>query len=94
MGGAQNCLMVSVTSDRLIVQPWFPFNLMFLPELYDLEYSIPRTHIRTVVEKRFLFWKYLEITFLTSEGGTHSISLLLRKKDEFLKSLGGIAGAV
>ena len=31
LGGARNCLLVAVVPDALIVQPRFPFNLMFLP---------------------------------------------------------------
>ena len=48
LGGARNCLLVAVTPDALIIQPRFPFNLMFLPEIYGLEYRIPGLNIRAV----------------------------------------------
>lgn len=38
---AQNCLLVAVTDEALSVVPKFPFNLMFLPEIYGLERTIP-----------------------------------------------------
>ncbi|MBF0408695.1 MAG: hypothetical protein HQM10_15210 [Candidatus Riflebacteria bacterium] len=57
LGGARNCLTVAVTDNSLIVQPKFPFNLMFLPEIYDLEYSIPKNRIHTIEERKFFFGK-------------------------------------
>lgn len=42
---ASNCLIVAVTPDALIVTPRFPFNLMFLPEVYGLEHDIPLSTI-------------------------------------------------
>ena len=50
---ASNCLLVWITADRLEVVPRFPFNLMFLPEIYRLERSIPISTIRKVERKRF-----------------------------------------
>lgn len=32
LGGAQNCLLVTVTDRELLVRPWFPFNMFFMPE--------------------------------------------------------------
>lgn len=51
LGGAKNCLTVGVTRTELVVTPMFPFNLMFLPEIYGLELRIPLTAI-TRVEKK------------------------------------------
>ena len=45
---ASKCLIVAVTSDAFIVMPKFPMNLMFLPEIYGLEYNIPRGEISRV----------------------------------------------
>lgn len=47
-GGARNCLWVAVTGDSLRVGPYFPFNLMFLPEIYGLECTIPGSAVRSV----------------------------------------------
>jgi hypothetical protein len=45
---ASNCLLVAVTGKALSVVPKFPFNLMFLPEIYGLERTIPVRFIREV----------------------------------------------
>lgn len=45
---ASNCLLVAVTQEALSVVPKFPFNLMFLPEVYGLERNIPIRSIRNV----------------------------------------------
>src|SRR4029453_18668639 len=42
LGGASNCLSVTLSGSALVVRPMFPFNLMFLPEIYDLEHVIAR----------------------------------------------------
>jgi hypothetical protein len=91
IGGARNCLMVAVTPQELIVQPWFPLNLMFLPEIYDLEHRIPRANIRGIKESRFVFGKTIRIDYLDLAGGMHAISLILRKPDDFLQSIHGPA---
>lgn len=88
LGGARNCLSVAVTEDSLIVQPIFPFNLMFLPEIYGLEYNIPRKNIRTIVEKKAFLGRIVTLEFATSDGEQHSIELRLRGMDQFLKALG------
>ena len=42
-GNARNCLVVAVSAGRLIVRPFFPFNLLFLPEVYGLEFDTRST---------------------------------------------------
>jgi len=90
LGGASRCLLVAVTPDSLIVQPRFPFNLMFLPEIYGLEHHIPGLNIRTVEKKGKLF-KGVEVQFIDMNGGTKSVRLYLKKIDEFLTAIGKIS---
>lgn len=45
---ASNCLLVTITDKALSVVPKFPFNLMFLPEIYGLERTIQVRSIREV----------------------------------------------
>lgn len=45
---ASNCLVVAVTQETLTIAPKFPFNLMFLPEVYGFERTIPIRSIRIV----------------------------------------------
>lgn len=48
LGGASRCLLVTVNARELRVTPFFPFNLMFLPEIYGLELLAPISSIRRV----------------------------------------------
>jgi hypothetical protein len=46
IGGASNCLLVYVSDSALTIVPMFPFNLMFLPEVYGLETTVPARAVR------------------------------------------------
>ncbi len=85
IGGASNCLLVAVTDTELIVTPFFPFNLMFLPELYGLEMRVPRLSIAGVEEKRGLFGTTISIRFTGDDPAP--MDLRLRKGDAFLRAL-------
>jgi len=41
LAGANSCLVVAIANGRFIVRPWFPFNLLFLPEIYGIECDVP-----------------------------------------------------
>ena len=92
LGGAHNCLLVAITPDSLIIQPRFPFNLMFLPEIYGLEYCIPGLNIRAVEQKGRIFGKGVEIRFIDVGGGEKSVRLYLKRTDDFLAGIGKISG--
>lgn len=94
LGGARNCLLVAVTPDALIVQPRFPFNLMFLPEIYGLEYWVPGLNIRAVEKKGSVFGKGVEVQFIDADGGEKSVRLYLKKPDEFLAAIGKVSANV
>ena len=94
LGGAHNCLLVAVTPDALIIQPRFPFNLMFLPEIYGLEYRIPGLNIRAVEKKGRIFGKGVEIQFVDGGGGEKSVRLYLKRTDDFLAAIGKISDIV
>ena len=82
MGNARNCLVVGVVADRLIVRPFFPFNLMFLPEIWALEHEI---RVRDVVRVELdeLFWrKRLVVTFRDERAEARSLTLYLRAPEQ------------
>jgi hypothetical protein len=87
LGSASNCLSVAITDHALIVQPIFPFNLLFLPELSGLEYNIPRSAIRDVTENKTLLGRTVTVEFTTPELGERSITLRLHNTDQFLKHI-------
>lgn len=94
LGGARNCLLVAVTPDSLIIQPRLPFNLMFLPEIYGLEYRIPGLNIRAVEKKGRIFGKGVEIQFIDVGGDEKSVRLYLKRTDDFLTAIGKISDIV
>ena len=87
LSGARRCLMVAVTKDSLLVQPTFPFNLLFLPEIFGLELNVDKVGVRIVEEKKVMFGKAVVLEYVTADQLTQSIELHLRGMDQFLKAL-------
>ncbi len=87
IGGARNCLLVAVTQDSLIVRPHFPFNLLLLPQIFDLDHVIPRMHIRSVTAKNGPFGETVEVVFSGASVDTRSIELRLRQPQQFLQAI-------
>ena len=87
LGGARNCLLVALTDSEMYVTPQFPFNLMFLPEIYGLEDHISFDRIRSCAPIDRWYGKTLRVEFTRSNGSDGGFSLRLRKREEFLKTL-------
>ncbi|SFK22269.1 hypothetical protein [Caulobacter sp. UNC279MFTsu5.1] len=51
LSGARNCLLVTVERDKLTIVPIFPFNLMFVGDIFGLDIVVPR-HAVVRVERR------------------------------------------
>ncbi len=83
LGGANRCLMVAVTDRELIVTPFFPFTLLFLPEIYGLELSVPLVRIRNVGRGRRLFRDCVLVE--TADG--RKLGLIVRDPDAFVRAL-------
>lgn len=89
LGGARGCLVVTATSHEIDVRPSFPFNLMFLPEIYDLQHRIPVQQIRNIERVKHMIGKdSIKIDFLEIGGGYKIIELYLGNTDKFLDSIG------
>ena len=85
LGGASNCLIIAVTRDRLVVTPRFPFNLMFLPEVYGLELTAPLSKVRVENPASGLFKSRVIIAV---DGADNSrMELKLRDRQAFLSAL-------
>lgn len=84
LGGARNCLLVSANEKTVQITPRFPFNLMFLPEVYDLEYQIPKNKILSVTRERKMGVEMIELRFLDDSGDEKSVALKLRNPEQFL----------
>ena len=91
LGGASGCLWVAVTADELLVGPHFPFNLLFLPEMYGLEYRASGADIEMVALRRTLFGGQRAVVELrTGQGVRETFELALRDPDKFISVVEGL----
>jgi hypothetical protein len=74
IGGASNCLLVYVADGALTIVPVFPFNLLFLPEVYGLETTVPISDVK-VSDVDGLFGKRLLLTIEGSRKGRFELRL-------------------
>ena len=87
LGGASRCLVVAIDRGRLILRPQFPFNLMFLPEIYGLEHELPVDRVSSVVFKQGRFRNLIDVQFRDTDGGDEHVTLYLKRPDDFLNAL-------
>ena len=78
MGGARNALFVGVSPEFVYVLPQFPFNLLFLPEIYGLEHVIPRGQIRRAVSVSSLIGTEVHVEFSGAPGASNELALKLQ----------------
>lgn len=67
---------MAVSDNTLTVVPRFPFNLMFLPQIYSLEHNIPLGTIKRIEIMKGLFARSVLIVY-----GDNDRSLRLRVRD-------------
>lgn len=93
LGGASNCLWVAVDENTLWVAPHFPFNLMFLPEVYGLEFNVSGDAIRSVERAGgLLTGKRVRINVELQSGVEESFEVVLREPDAFIRAIEAIRG--
>jgi hypothetical protein len=86
--GASSCLVVAVTSDRFVVRPWFPFNLLFLPEIYKLEAEVPLTNVNSVEWTRMaIVFRAIRVKFVDQSSNSRTLTLRLRGAEELHRLL-------
>jgi len=85
---AANCLLVAVTPEHLVISPTFPFNLMFLPEVWGLEHYVPLSEIDGATTYRSRTGLNVEVQV---RGRTRPIRLKLRQPSAFVRQLGAAA---
>ncbi len=81
MGGANNCLAVTVTDDELWVHPHFPFDAYAC--WLDLEHRVP-LRLLTDVRRR---GRRVAVEYVSAEGELRTIELRMRKPDAFVAAL-------
>lgn len=91
LGGASGCLWIAVTDAELLIGPHFPFNLMFLPELYGLEYRLRGDQILSVEPNpSLLSSKRVLLTFRNADGTEEAVQLHLMDVEGFRAAVDSI----
>jgi hypothetical protein len=85
LGGARNAIYVGIGNGQLLVQPHFPFSLLFLPETFGLEYRLP-LELVNVLEIGKSPKNSIVITLGTSSIAAN-LELNLRDRESFLSAL-------
>lgn len=88
LGGARGCLQVFVHDQTLTIRPYMPFNLMFIPDFYDLEHVTPLVNITGVKRRDLLIFPAVEVRFVSPKGDERAVYLRMPGVDEFLKAIG------
>lgn len=86
LGGASNCITVTICDGRLRISPQFPFTLMFLPEIYDLDIDVPISAVVGVEATRQWHGRSLRLSFRSGERAP--IELRLDDEQGFVGQLG------
>jgi hypothetical protein len=96
-GAARNCLVVAIAEGRLIIRPFFPFNLLFLPEIYRLEIDVPVENVvsaellsgprRSAWRNLFSVGRNVHVSVRQPGHRTETIQLQLASPEAFIKLL-------
>jgi hypothetical protein len=85
LGGARNCLQVSVTDTEVWIRMIFPLNI--LAQDLDLEHRIPREAITSAELVPCRTGKSILLEYRDQQGQMHGLSLRLRNPEAFLQAL-------
>jgi len=85
LGGARNCLHVSVTDTEVWIRMPFPLNV--LAENFDLEHRISRDAITNVEVVPIRTQQSVLLEYRDKQGRGHRLSLTLRDREAFLEAV-------
>jgi hypothetical protein len=86
IGGANNCLIVSVDRGRFVVSLAFPFNLLPIPGLGALDIDVPISTVARVTPGRRLWQHVLRIDF--TDINRAPVELVVRDEARLVAALG------
>jgi hypothetical protein len=86
--GVNSCLVVAVADGRLIVRPWFPFTLMFFPEMFGVECDVPLEQVVAAecTGSRFSI-RRIVLSYRDELLQEHAMTLVLRDPERLLEHL-------
>ncbi len=79
------CLVIAVAEGRLVIRPFFPFNMMFTPELLRLEYDVPVKNVVSATMHLLLGRERVHLVFWDDDGERCEFSALLKDPATFLR---------
>lgn len=85
-GGARNCLLVTVERDVLTIVPFFPFNLMFIADIWGLDQTIPRRDVIRLEREGGVFRDKLSVRY-RRKSDERSFTLYLRDPAAFERAM-------
>ena len=85
---ASRCLLVAVTDEQVTIAPGFPFNLMFLPEIYGLEQRIPLDSISEIKAQNGFLIAHNVVLIYGPER--KRLRLRVKRPDEFVSAVRGV----
>jgi hypothetical protein len=80
-GSAANCLKVTLTPDRLLIRPFFPFSILG-PD-FDLIHDIPLSAIEGFKTKQGFITRALEIRYRSPKDEPRGFDLMPKRSSEF-----------
>jgi len=87
LGGANNCLRVTVTDSELWIAPHFPFSAF--GSSLDLDHRVERSAIASIKRRG----KPITVEWMTPNGEPKAVELRLRRPLEFVAVLSNAAAA-
>lgn len=87
LGGASNCLRVALTPTHLEVLPHFPFTLVFLPEMFDLEHRIALDRIVKVEPQHWFKRLSTAVHWRDQAGRNRVLRLAIGDAEGFTRAL-------
>jgi len=70
-----------------MVEPHFPFTLLFLPEIFGMEYRIPGRNILAIEDRPSLLTRGVQIYFRHATGDEESFVLVVQAADHFKQAV-------
>ena len=84
-GGAKQCLCVTVTDTEVWIRTFFPFSVF--AQRCDLEHRIPKACIMGLRSKQSAFGRTITLDYHDERGQSHTLTLMLKRPDDFLRAL-------
>ena len=87
LGVARNCIQVQVSTTHFMIHPHFPFTIGFMPEVYDLDLTIPLSKVRSATILSAGRAKAVEVRYVKDDGSDGTAQLLLRHAEPFVQAV-------